>query len=74
MASSGVHSNGFSLVRKVFDMKEEALKREYDSLGCSLGEALLEMCIRDRFHTKGIDSTVIKCNDRKNPHSRSSNE
>lgn len=41
MASSGVHSNGFSLVRKVFDMSEEALRREYDSLGCSLGEALL---------------------------------
>ena len=41
MASSGVHSNGFSLVRKVFDMSEEALKRTYDSLGCSLGEALL---------------------------------
>ena len=41
MASSGVHSNGFSLVRKVFDMSEEALKREYDALGCSLGEALL---------------------------------
>ena len=33
MASSGVHSNGFSLVRKVFNMSEESLKREYDSLG-----------------------------------------
>ncbi len=41
MASSGVHSNGFSLVRKVFNMSEESLKREYESLGCSLGEALL---------------------------------
>ena len=33
MASSGVHSNGFSLVRKVFSMTEESLKRQYDSLG-----------------------------------------
>ena len=41
MASSGVHSNGFSLVRKVFSMTEESLNREYDALGCSLGEALL---------------------------------
>jgi len=39
--SSGVHSNGFSLVRKVFTMTEEALNIYYDSLGTTLGEALL---------------------------------
>lgn len=41
MASSGVHSNGFSLVRNVFSMKREALDTYYDSLQATLGETLL---------------------------------
>ena len=41
MASSGVHSNGFSLVRKVFEMSRESLETYYEELGTTLGEALL---------------------------------
>ena len=41
MASTGVHSNGFSLVRKVFEMTKESLDTYYDELGETLGEALL---------------------------------
>ena len=41
MASPGVHSNGFSLVRKVFDMTVESLNTYYDELGATLGETLL---------------------------------
>lgn len=41
MASSGVHSNGFSLVRKVFEMTTESLTTYYDELGTTLGEALI---------------------------------
>ena len=51
IASSGVHSNGFSLVRKVFDMSKESLDTYYDELGKTLGEALIEPT---RIYVKGL--------------------
>lgn len=41
MASTGVHSNGFSLVRKIFKMDKTSLDTYYDELGTTLGEALI---------------------------------
>lgn len=53
MASSGIHSNGFSLVRKVFRMSEEALNTYYDNLGCTLGEALI---VPTKIYVKALKS------------------
>ncbi|MBE6913644.1 MAG: phosphoribosylformylglycinamidine cyclo-ligase [Ruminococcaceae bacterium] len=41
LPSSGIHSNGYSLVRKVFDVENAALDKYYDELGATLGETLL---------------------------------
>ena len=49
--SSGVHSNGFSLVRRIFDMTEESLNTYYDELGATLGEVLITPT---RIYVKGL--------------------
>ena len=58
--SSGVHSNGFSLVRKVFDVNEQSLSKTYDELGGkTLGEVLLTPT---RIYVKAIMSLVENVN------------
>ncbi len=63
LPSSGLHSNGFSLVRKVFDVENADLNVHVDELGASLGEALLTptrlyvkpvLALLDRVHVKSI--------------------
>lgn len=63
LRASGVHSNGFSLVRKVFDVESADLGRYVDALGSTLGEALLTptriyvkpvLALLERVPVKGI--------------------
>ncbi len=59
--SSGVHSNGFSLVRKVFDVNESNLAMHFDDLGATLGETLLTPTrIYVKAIMKLIDSVAVK--------------
>ena len=66
MASTGVHSNGFSLVRKVFEkeLNKEGLETYYEELGTTLGEALLaptRIYVKALKAVKNVGVTVKAC-------------
>ncbi len=64
ITSSGIHSNGYSLVRKVFEMRDTALNRYYDELGTTLGEALLtptKIYVKALSSLKSAGITVKAC-------------
>ncbi len=63
VASSGVHSNGYSLVRKTLGINEKSVRRYIDEFGKTLGEELLTptkiyvktlAALRDKFDVKGV--------------------
>ena len=57
--SSGVHSNGFSLVRNVFTVNEQNLKRHFSDLGTTLGDCLLTPT---KIYVKAIMNLLDKVN------------